>query len=301
MKWTNILHYDAFTTIPDKGNPAGIVLHGDSFTDKEKQEIAFKVGFNETSFPVTSDVADLGIRFFTPGNEMSLCGHGTIATIYALKNRGILEDKSHYTIETKAGILPIKMESGNTVTMKQAKPQFREFHGSLGKLAHSIGLKQEDINEDLPMVYGSTGNWTLLVPIKSLESFRRMNPENQLFPLILTEIPHASVHPFCMETHDQEADMHGRHFSSAYSGTAEDPVTGTASAVMGAYYAEYLSNQTSHSLLIEQGQEMNKDGRVKVQVLKRNNEIDVQISGHAVFVKEFTVHYGEGRTSTNES
>ncbi|MFP3471323.1 PhzF family phenazine biosynthesis isomerase, partial [Micrococcus sp. SIMBA_144] len=77
VKPINILHYDAFNTIPDKGNPAGIVLHGDSLTDEEMQEIAFKVGFNETSFLVASDVADLGIRFFTPGNEMNLCGHGT--------------------------------------------------------------------------------------------------------------------------------------------------------------------------------------------------------------------------------
>jgi PhzF family phenazine biosynthesis protein len=292
VKPINILHYDAFTTIPDKGNPAGIVLHGDSLTDEEMQEIAFKVGFNETSFPVASDVADLGIRFFTPGNEMNLCGHGTIGTIYALRSRGLLEDKSHYTIETKAGILPIKIEGDDTISMKQAKPQFREFQGSLDELAHSIGLKREDIDEDLPMVYGSTGNWTLLVPVKSLHIFQKMKPENKRFSTILTEIPHASIHPFCLETHDPKADMHGRHFSSAYSGTAEDPVTGTASAVMGVYYAEYLSNQPSHTLLIEQGKEMNKDGRVKVHITKENGEYEIEISGHAVFVKEFEIQYG---------
>ncbi|MCA1060504.1 PhzF family phenazine biosynthesis isomerase [Rossellomorea aquimaris] len=300
MKSINILHYDAFTTIPEKGNPAGIVLHGDNLTDEEKQEIAYKVGFNETSFPVTSDVADLGIRFFTPGNEMSLCGHGTIATMHALKTRGLLEDKSYFTIETKAGILPIKIESNGTISMKQGKPQFREFDGSKDKLAHSIGLERDDINEDLPIVYGSTGNWTLLVPINSLDSFQKMKPENQLFPSILQEFPHASVHPFCLETHDYKADMHGRHFSSAYSGTAEDPVTDTASAVMGAYYAQFLSNQETLTLLIEQGHEMNKDGRVRVQVTRINEAYEIEISGQAVYVNEFDIHYGEGRTSNEE-
>ena len=53
MKSVTVYHYDAFSTEPNKGNPAGVVLNGDDLTDKEMQEIAVKVGFNETAFPVT--------------------------------------------------------------------------------------------------------------------------------------------------------------------------------------------------------------------------------------------------------
>ena len=83
------------------------------------------------------------------------------------------------------------------------------------------------------------------------------------FPSVLKEIPNASIHPICLETYDELAQMHGRHFSSAYAGTIEDPVTGTASGVMGAYYAEYLEKDFEHELglIVEQGQEINKDGR----------------------------------------
>ena len=42
--------------------------------------------------------------------------------------------------------------------------------------------------------------------------------------------------------------MHGRHFSSAYAGTIEDPVTGTASGVMGAYYAGVFRKDFEHEL-----------------------------------------------------
>lgn len=63
MKSVKVYHYDAFSKVPDKGNPAGVVLNGDELTDKQMQEIAFKVGFNETAFPVKSGEADLGIRF----------------------------------------------------------------------------------------------------------------------------------------------------------------------------------------------------------------------------------------------
>ena len=109
MKTINVFHYDAFTNKPNMGNPAGIVLEADGLTEEEMQRIAEKVGFNETSFVLPSEVADIRMRYFTPGFEMDLCGHGTVATIFALRERGLLEEKNNLTIETKAGILPIQI------------------------------------------------------------------------------------------------------------------------------------------------------------------------------------------------
>ncbi|CAH0344737.1 PhzF family phenazine biosynthesis protein [Bacillus sp. CECT 9360] len=293
MKTVKVYQYDAFSNLPNKGNPAGIVLEGSGLTEKEMQEIAFKVGFNETSFPIRSDAADITIRYFTPGHEMDLCGHATMATIYALKSKGLLK-KNNLTIETKAGILPIRIQSlddGPAITMKQATPQFQEFHGSVIELATSIGLKASDIEPDFPILYGSTGIWTLLIPIRKLSAFKRMKPNNQLFPNILKEMPKASVHPFCLETYDNLAHMHARHFSSPFSGTIEDPVTGTASGVMGAYFATYITNEFDKQLdlVIEQGLEMGRDGRVHVTVTKKNGSFEVEITGKAVYVKEFEV------------
>ncbi len=61
-----------------------------------------------------------------------------------------------------------------------------------------------------------------------------MKPKTNLFPSILKEVPNASIHPFCLETKKQHTHIHARHFSSPYSGTIEDPATGTTSGVMGA-------------------------------------------------------------------
>ncbi|MFD3448949.1 PhzF family phenazine biosynthesis isomerase [Microbacteriaceae bacterium 4G12] len=296
MKSIEVHHYDVFSNKPNKGNPAGVVFNGDNLTDKEMQEIAFEAGFNETAFPIKSDVADLRIRFFTPGHEMNLCGHGTMATIYALKTRGLLGDKTSFTIETKAGILPIQINSTINnelfITMKQAAPQFIEFKGSKAALANSIGLIESDIRDDLPILYGSTGIWTLLVPIKTLDAFKKMKPNNKEFPTILEEMSTSSIHPFCMDTYDPSTDMHARHFSSPYSGTIEDAVTGTASGVMGAYFAKYIKNnnfEESLNLIVEQGLEIQKDGRVMVRISKHGESYDVEITGNAVHVKDFEV------------
>ncbi|MCP3029000.1 PhzF family phenazine biosynthesis isomerase [Halobacillus sp. A5] len=295
MESVTVYHYDAFSKEPNKGNPAGVVLNGDELTDIEMQEIAFKVGFNETAFPVKSHQADLRIRYFTPGHEMNLCGHATIATIYALKSKGLLGDKTVLTIETNAGILPIKINTSASgeilITMQQSSPQFKLYTGSKKDLANSIGLTESELHADLPIIYGSTGTWTLLIPIKQLDAFKKMEPNNKQFPEILKEMPKSSVHPFCLDTYDSNADMHARHFSSPYSGTIEDAVTGTASGVMGAFYAKYIKQNFSEpiKLTVEQGHEIEKDGRVIVDVSKNNESFDVQIIGSAVLVKDFQV------------
>lgn len=293
MKKVTVFHYDAFSNKPNMGNPAGVVLNAEDLTEEDMQQIAFKVGFSETVFSVKSNIADLRLRYFTPGSEVNLCGHATMAMIYALKTRGFLKDQSSLSIETKAGVLPIKIEVTRNkdiyITMNQAAPQFKEFNGSKEELARSLGINTEDILTDLPIMYGSTGNWTLLVPIKTLDACKKMVPQNDLFPNILKEIPNASVHPFCLETFHQDADMHGRHFSSPYSGTSEDPVTGTASGVMGAYYATYMKDDFSGTLVIEQGQEIGKDGRVYVHVSRSELGLKIEMTGNAVYVDAFEV------------
>lgn len=297
MKTINVFHYDAFTNKPNKGNPAGIVLEADGLTEEEMQIIAEKVGYNETTFVLSSEVADIRMRYFTPGYEMDLCGHGTVGTIYALRERGLLEEKTNITIETKAGILPIQIDvnekEGTFIKMRQATPQFKDFTGLKEELAHSIGLEVNDLDVSLPIVYGSTGNWTVIVPIKNLDACERMKPNNEMFPSVLKEIPNASIHPICLETYDEKVHMHGRHFSSAYAGTIEDPVTGTASGVMGAYYATYVKKDFDHEmeLIVEQGQEIHKDGRVTVYITKdvESEKLQIDIAGTAVYVKEFEV------------
>ncbi|WP_261302994.1 PhzF family phenazine biosynthesis protein [Paenibacillus andongensis] len=295
MKTIKVYHYDAFSHIPNMGNPAGVVMDGEKLSDDDMQKIAEKVGFNETAFPLKSEKADLKIRFFTPGHEINLCGHATMATIYALKTKGLLGDQTEWTIETKAGVLSITLDphlnKGIYITMQQATPQFQEFNGSLEKLASAMGIQEEDIETNLPTLYGSTGIWTLLVPIKNLSTFKAMKPNNKHFPEVLQEMPKASVHPFCLETYDVNAHMHARHFSSPYSGTIEDPVTGTASGVMGAYYANFLNKEADSplNLLIEQGHEMGRDGRIHVTVTLNNDQYGIEVKGTAVHVKDFEV------------
>ena len=282
-----IYKYEVFTDKAGMGNPAGVVFECDDLTKDEMQKAAGKIGFNETVFLLASKEADIKMRYFTPGHEMNLCGHATIAGVKALFEK---ENKKIKTVETLSGIIDVNMEVQNTgktfTSMKQLPAQFEEFKGDKAKLAEAIGITEKDIDDDLPIMYGSTGIWTLLIPIKKLDIFSKMKPENKRFPEVLTQKPRASVHPFCLETYDKDADMHGRHFSSPFSGTVEDPVTGTASGVMGAYYISFIKSLDEKNIAVEQGQEIGKSGMIYVKIKKEYGNLNVEIKGEAVYAGE---------------
>lgn len=103
-----VLHYDAFTDTPGMGNPAGIVLNADNLSEKQMQSVAAAAGYNETAFVLSSGKADIRLRFFTPGHEMDLCGHATVASVFMMKEHGILKT-DEILLETNAGILPVSL------------------------------------------------------------------------------------------------------------------------------------------------------------------------------------------------
>ncbi|WP_156158317.1 PhzF family phenazine biosynthesis protein, partial [Gordoniibacillus kamchatkensis] len=197
--------------------------------------------------------------------------------------------------ESRRILIQNEAEGTALITMRQSPAQFVAFEGRADSLASSIGLSPDDLDPDLPIVYGSTGIWTLLVPVKRLEAFTRMAPDNNRFPEILQQMPRASVHPFCLETYDAAAHMHARHFSSPFSGTTEDPVTGTASGVMGAYYARYIRQSAARplQLVVEQGHEIGREGRVHVSVTPSGDTYEVEISGSGVYVADIEVQAGD--------
>ena len=133
-----------------------------------------------------------------------------------------------------------------------------------------------------------------MVPVRGLDAMRRMKPRTPDFPSVLVEMPGASIHPFCRETIDALAHLHARHFSSPRSGTVEDPVTGTASGVLGAYEQEFMHPHARWPLVVEQGQEIGRDGRVLVWVDKRAGEYHVRVGGTGCFVREMSVEVSHG-------
>ena len=283
----NVLRVDAFTNIQGQGNPAGVVLEGDKYTDDEMQYIAKKVGYNETVFVCKSQVADIRLRYFTPGHETPLCGHATIGAIFALYKD---KESQEIKIETGAGILPIQFNAKNRqITMRQAEPKFIAFQGNKQALCNSLGINESDLHQELPIEYGNTGSWTLIVPVKNKQVLDFMKPATEKFPELLKEVPKSSIHPFSIDS-KEEGILSARHFSSPYSGTKEDSVTGTASGVMGAYLMNHLYVSEEKQFLVQQGRHVKKEGTVIVDIIREEKgRHEVFISGNACLNEAFSV------------
>lgn len=278
-----VLIYDAFSDMPGKGNPAGVVLSGHELSDFQMQEIARKLNFNETAF-VIRNKDNICLRYFTPGREVPMCGHATIAAMYALVEHGMVETENT-TIQTKSGTLKIEIIDEGCIKIGMQQVSYRElaYKDNIENIAYVLGLEGDMIDDRYPVRYANTGLWTLLVPIKNLSCFRTMHPCTKEFPGVLKEMSTASIHPFCTETYNANCQLHGRHFSSPYSGTVEDAVTGTACGAMGIYYQKYIcpSNE-NRRIRIEQGNEIGRDGIVEVEIPKELSN-PVKIYGTAAF------------------
>lgn len=76
---------DAFTDKVFEGNPAGICVMDEWLPDDLMQKIAIENNLSETAFAV-KEKDGYRLRWFTPGNEIDLCGHATLATAYVISN-----------------------------------------------------------------------------------------------------------------------------------------------------------------------------------------------------------------------
>ncbi|MHC4473937.1 MAG: PhzF family phenazine biosynthesis protein, partial [Planctomycetota bacterium] len=234
---------DAFTDTPLMGNPAAVVPDATGLTEDVCRQVASEVGVSETAFVSEADDegADYRLRFFTPTQEVDLCGHATIGAFWALAEGGRLdlEDGANRLVqETNVGSLPVwihaKGGKPERVMMGQKLPRFETPEVNLDKMAALFGIGRKQMKEDLPVEIVSTGMRSLHIPVAGLSSF----PEVKILRKGVAELSNthatSTVQLFAMEARHPDADAHCRVFAPAV-GVDEDPVTGTAAGALGAY------------------------------------------------------------------
>ena len=287
-----IWRMNAFTDRPFSGNPAGVVLDADSLSDKQMQHIAPQLNnVSETVYVCTptEPVAELQLRYFTSTTEVDLCGHGTIAAMFALAASGRLRGDSGpraIRVQTRVGVLDLGLEfvDGRMVSasMTQPVPDHQRPTAPL-QAAAILGLEPKDIREDLPIACASTGIWSCYVPLVSLEALAAIDIHHQLIESIWPENKAlAGIYPFVIsggELHSGKLQTQGRFFCPPQYGIPEDPVTGTASGALAAYLIKYGMLSTEGELEAHQGIEMGSPGRLHA---RQTGSGAIEIRGQAV-------------------
>ncbi|OGI36044.1 MAG: hypothetical protein A2283_09855 [Lentisphaerae bacterium RIFOXYA12_FULL_48_11] len=271
-----------FTQDKAQGNPAGVVFDADKLLDNQMLEISKGLGFSESAFVVKSDKANFGIRYFTPTQEVDLCGHATSATVYALlKKKKIYlgkEKSKTITIETKAGIFPVEVHKDGLIVMTQTQPQFWEDFHNKNEVAKLLGISLQEII-DYPIQTVSTGTPKLMVGVNSLETLFSIKPYLEGIEMYCKEHLVKGFYPFTLETKEKDSDFHARQFNPL-AGIAEDPITGVAAGALGAYAVKHKISD-KNNFVIEQGYCMDKGGKMYVTV-----EDKAKVGGYAVIFGE---------------
>jgi len=74
---------DAFLDKVFGGNPAAVCVMDNWLSDEIMMKITRENNLSETAFAV-KEGEDYRLRWFTPGGEIDLCGHATLATAYVI-------------------------------------------------------------------------------------------------------------------------------------------------------------------------------------------------------------------------
>ncbi|MFP3339257.1 PhzF family phenazine biosynthesis isomerase, partial [Micrococcus sp. SIMBA_131] len=85
-----IYQVDAFTSEVFGGNPAAVMPLDQWLPDNLMLSLAAENNLSETAFFVplpAGEDADFHIRWFTPGTEVPLCGHATLASAWVIFNK----------------------------------------------------------------------------------------------------------------------------------------------------------------------------------------------------------------------
>jgi len=276
---------DAFTDEPLSGNAAGVVPDARGLTDAQMQAIARELGASETAFVADSADADRQIRFFTPTQEIDLCGHATIGAHGLLAADGTVEPGS-YTVETNVGTLDIRLTDDRTVWMTQSRPELTEVDIEYDRLAAALGIDPAtliDVGADLPVARATTGLPFLIIPINFLSALGQISPDFAAIETLSAEHDVAGVYVFTFDTLSGDSSVHGRMFAPA-AGVDEDPVTGTASGACGAYLESTEAfDSFPDELVFEQGHFVDRGGLVRVRVdIDERGRKRVRVGGEAV-------------------
>jgi len=269
------------------GNPAAIVLDANNLSGNQMQKLAEKIGFSETAFITKSEYADFRVRFFTPVEEVDLCGHATIGAFYLMVERGILLP-GVYSQETRAGILNVEVMDDHLIMMDQAVPSFYEVVDK-AEIADSLNLSIEDLAEDMFPQIVSTGMRDIMVPIRSLEILNRTVPDMTKVAEVSRKYNTIGYHLFTLETLGGTA--HCRNLAPLY-GIPEESACGTANGALSSYLAHHgkLSMDQAKNIVMEQGYNMQMPSEILASVEMVNGEIiRVRVGGKAIEIKEIEV------------
>lgn len=252
-----LFQVDAFAKEVFKGNPAAICPLDEWLDPGLMQKIALENNLSETAYFVKKDDV-YEIRWFTPGAEIDLCGHATLASAYVIFE----------ILQAEERLIKFHSHLGGTLTVeKQDDVLLLDFPSRPPKAC--------EIPEGLIEAVGKEPKEVL----RSRDYFLVYETEQEILDIDpnFSELLKIPAHAVIVTAKGDSSDFVSRFFAPEV-GLFEDPVTGSAHCNLIPYWAERLG----------------KTELFARQVSARGGELFCQLKGDRVKIGGHAVLYLKG-------
>ena len=209
---------DAFTSEPFSGNPAAVCVMHSWPSEVFMKKLAMENNLSETAF-IVKEEAGYHLRWFTPGTEVELCGHATLASAFVVLNF-YEKGKDSVRFDTLSGPLTVK-RNGSLYEMDFPTYEMKEIPVT-DAMERAFGVRP------VKAVLGLD----LVCVVETEEQVRRMKPDQSLLMGLEGRIQNATAR-------GSGADCVSRSFCPKLA-IAEDPVCGSAHCQIAAYWSGVL-------------------------------------------------------------
>ncbi|MFJ2863326.1 PhzF family phenazine biosynthesis protein [Kitasatospora sp. NPDC087314] len=276
-----ILRYAAFTTRPEGGNPAGVVLDATGLTDERMLAIAAGLGYSETAFLTAGRTEGAHhVRYFSPLAEVPFCGHATVAAAVALAGR---TGPGRYVFTTAAGEVPVQVDQDADgvlrATLTSVEPRVADVTAAdVDEALALLGWARTDLDPTLPPRVAYAGARHLVLAAATRDRLARLAYDFDGLAAYMRARDLVTLQLVWRES------AHVFHVRDPFpvGGVVEDPATGAAAAAFGAYLRDQGAVTAPAVLTLHQGEDLGRPGVLRVEL--RAEDSRVRVSGAAVAI-----------------
>lgn len=254
-----IYQADAFTEKTFGGNPAAVCPLKEWLPDALMQNIALENNLAETAFIVPENEA-YHIRWFTPTDEVDLCGHATLAAAHVFFNH-LQYKQNEISFDSKSGLLKVTQQKNGQLTLDFPRDHFEKITNIPSTIGDALKMTVTEVYK---------GKFDYMVVADSQQTIEKLQPDFK----ILATLKSRGV---LVTARGNEADFVSRCFFPQ-SGIDEDPVTGSAHTLLTPYWAGVLG----------------KNKLTAIQLSARKGYLDCELSGNRVLMSGYAVTYMKG-------
>lgn len=212
---------DAFTDKVFEGNPAAVCVLDRWPNNKWMMQVAAENNLSETAF-IVKEEDGYHLRWFTPGTEVELCGHATLASAFVMLN--------YY--EKTASQIEFNTLSGKLTVVRKRNLYEMDFP--------TYDLKEIPVTDAMEEAFGKRPvkavlGLDLVCEFEDEEIVRNLNPNQELLSKLAGRIQNATAKGI-------DSDCVSRSFCPKLM-IPEDPVCGSTHCQIADYWSRKLDQQ----------------------------------------------------------